>query len=117
MKRAIIIRTYGDPETANGLANAVVVNAPSSVEPETVKAELQAMKQREAALAVRQVRDRDYWYCKIKDAEWEYGDNPKHGKVSAAVLGAVGLVCETVNRCYRYLSAWNRNGERRAYDR
>ena len=70
---------------------------------------MRAMREREAALAVRQVRDRDYWYCKAKEAEYYYGDNPQYGRVASAALGIVGLVCETINRCFRYLQAWNRS--------
>lgn len=108
MTRALVIRTAGDPEMAQAMAAAIMPKQPTEQEYEAIKAELRKMKQREAALGVRVVRDRDYYYCKAKEAEYYYGDNPTPCKPAAIALGVIGLICEVVDRSYKYLSAWNR---------
>lgn len=105
---ALVIKAGGTPEIAQAIVDGIKSNQPTESEYATIKAELNAMKQREAALGVRVIRDRDYYYCKAKEAEYYYGDNRPPCKPAAVVLGIVGLICETVNGVYKYLSAWNR---------
>lgn len=106
--RALVIRKMGTVEIADAIEAAITPRQPSATEIDVVKAELNRMKQREAQLGVRVVRDRDYYYGKTKEAEYYYGDNPTYSKPAAAIIGLIGLMCEIVHGCYKYLSAWNR---------
>lgn len=110
-RRALVIKTGGNQEIAQAIVDGIAtVQNGRNAELEAVRAELERMKQREAALGVREVRDRDYWHCKAQEAEYYYGDNPHHGKAAEIALGVIGLVCVAVNGCFKYLQAWNREG-------
>lgn len=106
--RALVIKTSGTPEIAEAIAEGIRANQPTAEEFAAMKAELEAAKLREAALAVRTVRDKDYFYCKVREAEYYYGDNPHHCKAAQFAMGLIGLICELVDGCYKYLSSWNR---------
>ena len=106
MKRAIVIKTAGDTDIANAIVTGMTNGNANEIA--ALRAEIDAMRHREAALAVRVVRDRGYWREMLEDADDCYGYNPIHGGVYTAVWGIVGLVCETVRSWYDYFSTWNR---------
>ena len=88
MKRATVVK-YGDPDLARAIADGMVR---ALADDESV-----------ARMAVKEDRDRAYWRQMIEEADYYYGDNPRHNVVARAVLGMYGLAIlkleELWNRC------------------
>lgn len=96
MKNALVIR-YGDPETANAIAQGMeTAQQLSSKELATVKAEMQKMREAQAPLGVRVVRDEKYFRRKIVRAKRKYGRIPRRNVVTDTLWGVYGLAVEVV---------------------
>lgn len=96
MKNALVIR-YGDPETANAIAQGMeTAQQLSRNELAMVKAELQRMQIVQAKLDVRAARDEKYYKRKIARARRKYGNPPRGNIVTNTLWGVYGLAVEVV---------------------
>lgn len=86
MKRATVVK-YGDPDLATAIADGMVR---ALADDESV-----------ARMAVKEDRDRAYWRQMIEEAEYYYGDNPKHCAAVRAVIGLYGLAVLKLDELYR----------------
>jgi len=95
MRRAVVIR-YGDPELASAIEGGMrAAEQMTSTELEQVKAEMQRMRQAEAPLGVRVVRDANYFREQIAEAEANYGwIHPSRNPVTNFLWGVYGLLIE-----------------------
>lgn len=94
MKNALVIR-YGDPETANAIASGMECGLTRN-ELAVVKAEMQKMREAQAPLGVRVVRDEKYFKRKIARAKRKYGYHPQGNALTNTLWGLYGLVVEVV---------------------
>lgn len=86
MNRAVVIK-YGDETLATAIAEGMVR---ALADDESV-----------AKMAVKEDRDRAYWRQMIEEAEYYYGENPKHCAAARAVIGLYGLAVLKLDELFR----------------
>ena len=103
-RRAIVIRTMGNPEIAGAIVDGMTKNViPLDVkELKAVRAELTRLRAREGVRKNREDRD---WHDVQMSLERQYGVR-QHGVVYDRIIVAWALTCLFVTECYRRLSAW-----------
>lgn len=106
-RRAVVFRTVGDAELGNAIVDGMMKPLTSD-ELETVKAELERMKEENARLGVRTVRDRKDFKRKMKRLKSHYPPVRKLTKPEEVLLVGWVLFCLTIQACYKKLAAINR---------
>ena len=86
MNRAVVIK-YGDPDLSKAIADGMVR---ALADDESV-----------ARMAVKEDRDRAYWAQMIEEADYYYGDNPRHCSVVKAIIGLYGLAILKLDELFR----------------
>lgn len=106
MKRAVMIKVYGDPEMGEAMAGAVAgrVIPLDDREMEAVRAE---NKRLSAINGVRAEGDEKRWPEIQADMARVYAVK-RHGRVYEAVLLAWAMLWLEIVEWYRYFEAWNR---------
>ena len=107
MRGALVIK-YGDPEIADAIASGI--ESAYRINPHElamVREEMNALRQREARLGIREVRDANYFRRKIAEANMYYVF-PEGNKFCNALWGVYGLIIEVIgnwlNRFYDEMS-------------
>lgn len=105
MRGALVIR-YGDPILAAAIEGGMrKAEAMNRQEIEAVRAEIQKMRQNQAALGVRVIRDARYYREKIAEAEENYGGIvPSTNPITNALWGIYGLIVEKVDEWLDYFN-------------
>ena len=111
MRRAVAIRTYGDPEIGDVLKNALVVPVETD-EMDALRKELREMKEREAKFGVREVRDKAYFANKMLELEG-YGTSRQPSRVAQEILLIWAIAALVVEELFRRLDEWVMNSARR----
>ena len=113
MTRAVVIKTYGDPEIAGAIVQAIDnrVIPLDSAELAAVKAELAAVKaakrRQDARDGVRAAGDDKRWLAIQEDMARNYAVR-QPGKVRGTLLGIWALMWMDLLEIYRYMARWNR---------
>lgn len=102
MKRfGYAIRMGGDAEISGALAAGIDAGMRSEV-------------RQAASEAVRRVamyqHSPEEWAEMIEDARVVYGGQRATPKALQWLVVGYAVICTTIERCYRYMSAWNREG-------
>lgn len=107
-RRALVIRTAGDPEIAGAIVDGMTrqVIPLNSSELDAVRAELKRLQAREGT---RQYRQRKDWNETSMELQRKYAVKP-HGEVYRCFLIAWTLTCLTVAECGRRLARRVREG-------
>lgn len=109
MRGALVIRygRYGDPALAAAIEGGMRrAEAQHSKELEIVKAEMQKMRENEASLGVRVVRDERYYREKIAEAEENYGWlKPSTNPITNALWGLYGYIVDSISDWVDYFHA------------
>lgn len=106
MKRAIVIRSYGDAQIGEAIVSAIERMIPDYSEVlRMVIEENNALKAKEA---VRIYGDNKRW-PEIKEELDRIYAVEKHGRIYNAFMGIVGMACIAVDKAYKRLSAINRS--------
>ena len=111
MQRALVIKSYGDPQIAGAIVDGVVKTLPKG-QMQIVKAEIdrQRIVRKLVRVAVGNTKTDEDYACMTVKAMGNYGYIPAHGRLYGAVMGAWGLLWTVVHECYNYLSEINREG-------
>lgn len=106
MTRAVVIKTYGNPQIGGALVDAVSrkVIPLDEGELKTVKAELARLN---AVNGVRVYGDEKRWNKTRRRLARKYSTKPV-GAARGAILGGWALVWSVIFGAARYLQAWNR---------
>lgn len=109
MKRAVVIRTFGDPEFGDAVANVMAADSARVIplntkELETVKAELSKLQARDG---VRQYGDSVRWESVAGAMALKYAPE-HHSKAYWIVLRTWAMLWLSILDWYGYFSAWNR---------
>lgn len=108
MTRALVIKSYGDPQIAGAIVDGVTraVTPLDAGEYDAVRAELARLRARDD---IRAYGDgvRFETACRALAAKYP---PERHGRLYGAILGAWGLLWTVVYECYNYLSEINREG-------
>lgn len=102
-QRALVIR-YGDPALSDAIETGIA-SGTARTELETVKAELERMRAREAVRMCGAQK-------RLHSARAEMADKyavTEHGRAYSAALGLYGLVCYGVAAAWQFFAAWNRS--------
>lgn len=106
MTKAMVIKTYGDPEIAGAIVDGMsrrVYNLDGD-QLAVVKAELARYKARHE---LRVYGDQKRLRAARRELAMKYSSEP-HGRAYNAIMGVYGLVVLTIATAAAYLSAWNR---------
>lgn len=97
MRGALVIR-YGDPALAAAIEGGMRrAEAANNEELRAVKAEIQKMRENEASLGVRVIRDERYYREKIAEAEENYGWlQPSTNPIANALWGVYGYIVDSI---------------------
>lgn len=106
-KRAVVIRTAGDPEMAHAIVDAMVQPL-TNAELETVKAELARTKEENTRLGVRKARDSRDFAKKMRRLKRKYPPARKTTKVEDALLIGWAMIWLGIYAAVDKLTEWNR---------
>lgn len=109
MKRAVAIRTFGDPEIGDVLGNALVPK--ESDELIALRQEVQELREREAKYGVRKVRDKAYFSGKMLELK-EDNVPRKPGRVGQVMLIAWAMTALVLVELFKRLDEWVMNSAR-----
>lgn len=106
MTKAVVIKTYGDPEIAGAIMDGLTKRVIPLNEDElaSVKAELAKLKGRSE---IRAYGDEKRFEAACEDLARKYSTRPT-GRLAGALMGLYGLACLWVATTYERLAAWNR---------
>lgn len=109
-RRALVIRTAGDPEIAGAIVDGMTrqVIPLNSAELDAMREELKKLRAREGT---RQYRQRKDWSETSLELQRKYGVKP-HSDIYKGVLIVWTLTCLTVTECARRLARCVREGRK-----
>lgn len=101
-RRALVIRTAGDPEIAGAIVDGMTrqVIPLNSAELDAMREELKKLRAREGT---RQYRQRKDWSETCADLQRKYGVK-QHGTVYQYMLIGWALTCLTIEECCRRIA-------------
>lgn len=111
MKRAIIIKSYGDTDISNAIVSGMVKELPSK-EMDALRGELMYYKTKDAQNGVHVNRSRKTWQEKFNNLPLKYGyldEQRTPGFVARGLLVGWAMAWLMIDKCYKRLSAWNRS--------
>lgn len=107
MKRAVVVRMYGDADMAAQIAEPMTKVIP--VDDGRMQMVIAENKRLNALNGVRSYGDSVRFESVSKALTVKYS-TPKHGRLYGAVWGVIGGLVLAINGWYEYFKAWNREG-------
>ena len=107
MKRAVVVRMFGDADMAAQIAEPMTKVIP--VDDGQMRMVIAENRRLNALNGVRSYGDSVRWQT-VADALAVKYSTPTHGRLYEAVLGVWALLWLSINEWYEYFKAWNREG-------
>ena len=115
MTRALVIKTYGDPEMCGAIVGGMGISGREPLgkeEIEVVEAEIdrQSIQRHLLRVAVGNDKTDEDYAQMVTKANGDYGYTRRHGRLYDAILGLWAGLWLLIYSAHDYLDAWNREG-------